>query len=170
MGKLSTVSCEAVKSDPERDRLLGDGDGLFLRIRPHGTKTWIIEYEFQGKRTKYTIGRYSRQSAPGESISDWLKHGQQTLTQARSIAGCWKAVRRTGHDPVAEWEAVLAEEREIAAAKQAALEAEAALPIFNEAVELFMKKIITGKKNAPSTCYRLRSDLEKLYTFSHSQP
>ncbi|WP_143037901.1 hypothetical protein [Nitrosomonas sp. Nm58] len=35
------------------------------------------------------------------------------------------------------------------------MEAEAALPIFNEAVELFMKKIITGKKSAPSTCYRL---------------
>ena len=112
MKKLSAISCEVAKPDAKRDRLLGDGDGLFLRIRPNGTKTWMIEYELQGKRTKHTIGGYSRQSAPGESISDWLKHGQQTLTQARSIAGCWKAARRSGHDPVAEWETVLAKERE----------------------------------------------------------
>lgn len=155
MKKLSAVSCEAAKPDSKRDRLLGDGDGLFLRIRPNGTKTWMIEYEFQGKRTKYTIGEYSRQSAPGESISHWLKHGQQTLTQARSIAGCWKAARRSGHDPVAEWETVLTEEKVNAAAKQAALKAEAALPTLKEVVELFMEKIMAGKKSAPSIHYRL---------------
>lgn len=123
MGKLSAVSCETAKPDPKRDRLLGDGDGLFLRIRSHGTKTWIVEYDFHGKRTKYTIGGYSRQSSPGDSIPDWLRHGQQSLSQARSIAGCWKASRRSGHDPVAEWEALLSEERRIAAATKTALEA-----------------------------------------------
>jgi hypothetical protein len=57
MGKLAAVTCESAKPDKGRDRLLGDGDGLFLRVRPHGTKTWLIEYEFSGSRTKYTIGR-----------------------------------------------------------------------------------------------------------------
>ncbi len=28
----------------------------------------MIEYEFQGKRTKYTIGVYSRDGAPGEGF------------------------------------------------------------------------------------------------------
>ncbi|MFM2005036.1 MAG: hypothetical protein RLZZ09_691, partial [Pseudomonadota bacterium] len=42
--RLSTQTCETVKPSV-RDRLLGDGDGLFLRVRPHGTKTWVIEYE-----------------------------------------------------------------------------------------------------------------------------
>jgi hypothetical protein len=115
MGKLAAVTCETAKRDPKRDRLLGDGDGLFLRVRPHGTKTWVIEYEFQGQRTKYTIGGYSRDGAPGESIPDWLRHGQQSLTQARSIAGSWKAARRAGHDPVAEWEALLFKERGVEA-------------------------------------------------------
>ena len=94
MGKLAATSCETAKPDPKRDRLLGDGDGLFLRVRPHGTKTWVIEYEFQGKRTKYTIGGYARDGAPGNSIPDWLRFGQQSLTQSRSIAGNWKAARR----------------------------------------------------------------------------
>lgn len=52
MGKLAAVTCESAKPDKARDRLLGDGGGLFLRVRPHGTKTWLIEYEVSGKRTK----------------------------------------------------------------------------------------------------------------------
>ena len=155
MGKLAAVTCETAKPDPKRDWLLGDGDGLFLRVRPHGTKTWAIEYEFQGKRTKYTIGGYSRDGAPGESISDWLRHGQQSLTQARSIAGNWKASRRGGHDPAAEWEALLSKERGIATEKQVALEAERKQPTVKEAIESFMQKIMAGKKSAPAIQYRL---------------
>ena len=155
MGKLAAVTCETAKPDTKRDRLLGDGDGLFLRVRPHGTKTWAIEYEFQGKRTKYTIGGYSRDGAPGESISDWLRHGQQSLTQARSIAGNWKASRRGGHDPAAEWEALLSKERGIATEKQVALEAERKQPTVKEAIESFMQKIMAGKKSAPAIQYRL---------------
>jgi len=155
MGKLAGVTCETAKPDPKRDRLLGDGDGLFLRVRPHGTKTWVIEYEFQGSRTKYTIGGYSREGAPGESIPDWLRHGQQSLTQARSIAGSWKAARRAGHDPVAEWEALLSREKEAAAELQATLEAEQQQPTVADAIDSFMQKIMAGKKSAPSIRYRL---------------
>lgn len=155
MGKLAAVTCETVKPDPKRDRLIGDGDGLFLRVRPHGTKTWVIEYLHQGRRTKYTIGAYSKDGAPGESIPEWLRHGQQSLTQARSIAGTWKATRKGGHDPVAEWEALLAQEKEVEAERLAILEAERNQPTVNDAVELFMKKIITGKVSAPAVRYRL---------------
>ncbi len=155
MGKLAATSCETAKPDPKRDRILGDGDGLFLRVRPHGTKTWVIEYEFQGRRTKYTIGAYSRDGASGNSIPDWLRFGQQSLTQARSIAGNWKTARRAGHDPVAEWEARLSQERGIESAKLAALEAERNQPTVKDAVDSFMKKIMAGKKSAPAIRYRL---------------
>jgi hypothetical protein len=150
MGKLAAVSCETAKPDKKRDRLLGDGDGLFLRVRPHGTKTWLIEYEFQGRRTKYTIGTYSRDGAPGDSISDWLRHGRLSLTQARSVAGNWKSARRAGHDPVAEWEAVLEQERKAEEERNAAINAELAAPTVNDAIESFMKRIMTGKKSAPA--------------------
>jgi len=153
--KLSATTCETVKPNPLRDRLIGDGDGLFLRVRPHGTKTWVIEYEFQGGRTKYTIGGYAREGATGESIPDWLRNGQQSLTQARSIAGNWKAARRSGHDPAAEWEALLSQERGIETAKVAALEALRKQPTVKEAIESFMSKIMVGKKSAPAIRYRL---------------
>lgn len=155
MGKLAAVTCETTKPDPKRDRLLGDGDGLFLRVRPHGTKTWMIEYEHQGKRTKYTIGGYARDGAPGNSIPEWLRHGQQSLTQARSIAGAWKAARRGGHDPAWEWEALLAQERQAEAEKRAIVEAELKQPTVKDAVDSFMQKIMAGKKSAPAIRYRL---------------
>src|SRR6266567_2637862 len=51
MSKLSARTCETAKaSTSAMDRLLGDGDGLFLRVRPNGTKTWVVEYEFQARR------------------------------------------------------------------------------------------------------------------------
>ena len=155
MGKLAATTCETAKRDPKRDRLLGDGDGLFLRVRPHGTKTWVIEYEFRGRRTKYTIGIYSRDGAPGDSISDWLRYAQLSLAQARSVAGTWKATRRAGRDPAAEWDGILTQEREAAAAKQAALATEAGMPTVKEAIDSFMAKIMAGKKSAPAIRYRL---------------
>lgn len=155
MAKLSAISCETAKPDKKRDRLLGDGDGLFLRIRPHGTKTWVIEYLFNGKRTKYTIGAYDTTSAPGDSIKEWLSHGRVSLTQARSIAGNWKSARLGGHDPVVEWEEHLAKIRSEREAHEAAIAAEAIQPTVTQAIETFMLKVINGKKSAAATEYRL---------------
>lgn len=92
MAKLAAKNCETAKPDKTgRDRLLGDGDGLFLRIRSHGTKTWLIEYAFEGVRRKYSIGVYDRDGSPRESTTRWLEHGRLSVSQARSIAGQRKA-------------------------------------------------------------------------------
>jgi Arm DNA-binding domain len=75
-GRLSARSCETAKPNASaKDRLLGDGDGLFLRVRPSGTKTWNIEYEFQERRRKFTIGVFGQKGAAGESITTWLENG-----------------------------------------------------------------------------------------------
>ncbi|MGH8635877.1 MAG: Arm DNA-binding domain-containing protein [Burkholderiales bacterium] len=87
MGRLSAVECFNAKPDRKgRDRMLGDGDGLFLRIRAHGTRTWVIEYLFEGARRKFTIGILDKLGAAGESISSWLDNGRLSLAQARAIA------------------------------------------------------------------------------------
>lgn len=155
MAKLAAVTCETVKPNKARDRLVGDGDGLFLRIRPNGTKTWVIEYDFKGERRKYTVGLYVPTGAPGASIGQWLRHGRLSLTQARAIAGEWKAARRAGHDPVIEWEAQLEAERAEEVARANAIAAEENQPTVRDAVEQFMAKIIDGKKSAPAIRYRL---------------
>ncbi len=155
MGNLAAVRCETAKANKARDVLLGDGDGLFLRIRPHGTKTWVIEYEFRGVRRKYTAGLYVRQGAPGDSIAQWLRHGRLSLTQARAIAGEWKAARRAGHDPVAEWEGQLAAEQATESARATAAAAEADQPTVADAIRQFMAKHMAGKKSAAAIQYRL---------------
>jgi hypothetical protein len=88
MERLAAKTCESATPDQAgRDKLLGDGDGLFLRIRPHrvrrrGTKTWMIEYEFEGHRRKFTIGVYDAPGSPGESIAEWLEYGRLSLAHA----------------------------------------------------------------------------------------
>ena len=67
MGKLSYKSCETAKpSTGTADQLLGDGDGLFLRVRSNGTKTWVVEFEFNGHRRKYTIGVFDSRGQPAK--------------------------------------------------------------------------------------------------------
>ncbi len=155
MGKLSQVSCEKAKPFKGKDRILLDGDGLYLRVRAHGTKTWEIDYMFKGERPKPTIGVFDCNGAPGDSISEWLRHGRLSLAQARAIAGNWKSARRAGHDAYREWEALLEKEKKDAAAAEAAKAAEAAQPTVSDAIEQFMGKHMSGKKSAPAIRYRL---------------
>jgi len=156
MGNLSAKSCESAKpSSNAGDRLLGDGDGLFLRVRPHGTKTWVVEYEFHGRRRKYTIGVFDAKGGPGESITAWLEHGRLSLSQARAIAGQWKNERRAGRDPVSEWGTRLATTRAAQEAARIAAAAESAQPTVCDVIDQFMAKHMTGKKSAPAIRYRL---------------
>lgn len=155
MGQTASAVYEKAKPDPNGDRLLGDGNGLFLRIRPHGTKTWVIEYELKGRRTKYTIGGYLRDGAPGETNADCLRYGQQSVAQARAIASDWKQARRAGRDPVAEWESALSQEQAIEAARLASLDAERQQPTVRQAIDAYMQKMMVGKKSAPAARYRL---------------
>ena len=155
MGKLAVTSCENAKPKKTGDRLLGDGDGLFLRIRPHGTKTWFIEYLFGSTRRKYTIGVYDKAGAKAESITEWLHDGRLSLAQARAIAGMWKMARRAGHDPIADWEMQLANEARAAEALKTAQAAEEAQPTVRVAADRFLAKMMAGKKSEPAIRYRL---------------
>ena len=157
MAKLSARECErAIPGEStERDRVLGDGDGLFLRIQSSGTKMWVIEYEFQLRRRKYTIGVFDTAGAAGESITAWLQHGRLSLAQARGIAGHWKSDRMAGRDPIAEWESRLATERAELAATLRAISAEAVRPTVQDVIAQFLAKHMHGKKSAAAIQYRM---------------
>ena len=57
MGKLTA---KAVENSKPRDKeyKLHDGDGLFLRVRPSGAKSWLFSYRLPGDKTtiRMTIG------------------------------------------------------------------------------------------------------------------
>lgn len=162
MAKLTTLVCDSAKSGTVPERLLGDGDGLFLRVHASGTKTWLIEYQHQGQRTKYTLGTYRKEGAAGDNVDEWLRSGQLSLSQARAIASSWKSVRRAGRDPVAEWEALLQRERDEAAAMQKSRLAEMQQPTVRQAAALFVEKIMRGKKSAAAVQYRLNRLVDEL--------
>ena len=81
------------------DRWLNDGGGLFLHVRPAGTKTWRLRYTVGGKRRIVDLGDAK------------LK----TLVEARQDADQLRRVIGNGLDPIEEQrkarEAAEAEER-----------------------------------------------------------
>lgn len=65
-GPLEMILCKYILTQLEINRaeskaqeyLLGDGGGLFLRVRPAGEKDWLFRYTFGGRRCKLGLGSY----------------------------------------------------------------------------------------------------------------
>ena len=149
MAKLTDAICKAARPCAKGDLLLGDGNGLYLRVRPGGTKVWIIDYLVRGVRRKINLGNYDPKGGKAENVDGLLDDGRLSLAQARFVADTWKALRRTGRDPAADRET----DKTATAAAQAA---EAAQPTVRQAAERFMAQHIDGKKSAAAIRYRLK--------------
>lgn len=90
MGKLTDRTCKSAKADNGKDVFLGDGGGLYLRVRTGSSsaKVWLYRFKSlasQGSRW-LELGTY-----PGMSLSD-----------ARLMAAIMAAKRRSGIDPIEE--------------------------------------------------------------------
>lgn len=68
----------------EKPRRLADGGGLFLEIRPNGSKLWRYAYRLAGRPRLLALGRY-----PAVSLLD-----------AREAMASAKKLVKAGHDPV----------------------------------------------------------------------
>lgn len=55
--RLTARKVETAKPT-EKEYLLGDGEGMHLRIRPNGAKDWMFMYTFAGKRRKMSLGAF----------------------------------------------------------------------------------------------------------------
>ena len=42
----------------EQDYRMQDGEGLYLLVRPNGSKLWRYNYSFENKKYVYSIGKY----------------------------------------------------------------------------------------------------------------
>ena len=65
---------------------LFDGNGLYLEVKPNGSKIWRVKYRINGKEKTYTIGNLKEYS----------------LQKAREITFKVKGDVRNGIDPVAK--------------------------------------------------------------------
>lgn len=119
-----------------------------MRIRPGGTRAWVVDYVVNGNRRKITFGNYHSAGGKGQNIEELLDGERMSLAQARLIAAERKSLRRSGRDPGQEW-------METKAAKKAAEEAESHQPTVRVAIGRFMSQHMDGKKSAPAIRYRL---------------
>jgi len=83
MARVKPLTNTEVKQAKPLDKpyKLSDGDGLQLRIRPNGSKSWILDYykPFTRKRTSMSLGMY-----PDVSLAqarDKRKHARELLAE-----------------------------------------------------------------------------------------
>ena len=57
MAKLTAMKVKSVKPKDKTQRL-GDGDGLYLVVRPNGSRAWVLRIREGGKRTDRGLGKY----------------------------------------------------------------------------------------------------------------
>lgn len=53
----------------DKEYLLADGEGLFLRVRPSGAKDWLFIFTFNGRRLKMGLGSYGEAGKRGVSLA-----------------------------------------------------------------------------------------------------
>src|SRR6516164_2524103 len=92
---------KAIKAARPREKpyKMADGHGMFLLVRPDGSKYWRLKYRFGGKEKLLALGVYG--DAPG-SIS--LKEARDARDDARQLL-------RAGRDPSEERKAAKAVKR-----------------------------------------------------------
>jgi integrase len=73
--KLTGIKVSEAKPS-DRERKLSDGGGLYLLIKPNGTKTWRYKYRFNGKELTLALGLYPEVS---------LKQARQRHKAAREL-------------------------------------------------------------------------------------
>lgn len=75
----------------EKPYKLTDSGGMYLEIRPNGSKYWRLKFRFAGKEKLLALGVYS---APGRPASETI-----TLTEARKLRDEAKKLIKDGIDP-----------------------------------------------------------------------
>ncbi len=93
--RLGTVKINALKTPG----YYGDGGGLYLRVRPGGSKSWVFRFTVAGRKRDGGLGRYPT----------------ITLAKARELAEECRRLVACGVDPVEQRR----EEREVVAARAA---------------------------------------------------
>lgn len=92
--KLKDATIKALEPS-DKEAKYSDGAGLFLRVHPSGTKTWIYAYRFGGKQKKLTLGQY-----PSVSLKDARKSRQDArdLLDQGVDPGAQKQAEKKGLD------------------------------------------------------------------------
>ena len=90
----------------DKPQKLFDGNGLFLFVSTHGTKSWRVKYTFQGREKLLTLGTYPELSlrearegcaAAKKRLAAGTDPSAEKKLKARSIQTTFEAVAREWH-------------------------------------------------------------------------
>ena len=108
---LTAIACLAAKP-AEKPYKLGDAGGLYLYVRPSGTKTWQLKYYFHRKQKKLTIGPFPEVSlseareARDEARRMLRQDIDPALERKRLRAEASAAAETTFRSVALEWHAI----------------------------------------------------------------
>ena len=66
--RLNDSQCSSFRADPAKDKWHNDGNGLYLRVRPNGTKSWVLRRKIDKRTIKTTLGEYPKVSLKSARI------------------------------------------------------------------------------------------------------
>lgn len=103
MPALSAKTIESTKLLPGR---YGDGQGLYMLVKPTGAKSWVLRVQVDGRRRDIGLGSVeSRSRTERSAIGDDVPLEQRTkltLAEARELSARLRNVAKAGRDPAAE--------------------------------------------------------------------
>jgi integrase len=102
MGRLTALKVKSAKAGRH-----GDGEGLYLLVKPTGARSWLLRIQQDGKRRDIGLGSVdlSNRSPEQHRASDGiplLSKRLLTLQEARDKAAELRRFARSGRDPVME--------------------------------------------------------------------
>ena len=80
-----------------------DGDGLYLLVKPSGSRSWVLRVQFNGRRRDFGLGKAV--TKPVEVDLPLHKRRSLTPTQAREKARMARELAKTGLNPIELWNA-----------------------------------------------------------------
>ena len=80
-----------------------DGRGLYLLVKPTGTKSWVLRVQHNGHRRDIGLGSVVLEQVPHVEDVPIVRRRSLTLAEAREKARIGRELARAGLDPRSEW-------------------------------------------------------------------
>jgi len=78
-----------------------DGNGLYLLVKPSGSKSWVLRVHHNGRRRDFGLGRAITGMIDVDLPVE--KRRSLTLSQAREMARLGRELAKAGIDPSSLW-------------------------------------------------------------------
>jgi integrase len=78
-----------------------DGKGLYLLVKPSGSKSWVLRVQLRGRRQDFGLGSVAMESI--EAMIPLHNRRSLTLVEAREKARIGRELAKAGINPSSEW-------------------------------------------------------------------